>query len=116
MNLYTGGQNKDDLLEMIQHGAKEIIQSKERLVLPITSLSSPLAESFIGSMTVEDDIDKIIRDGEERTAALQKKYEGMGLDALANYQPNVGGARQWEGQDFGGPKVRIASTRHRQHS
>lgn len=55
-------------------------------------------------MTVDDDIDKIIREGEERTAVLNKKYEGMNLDALTNFQPELD-TRTWEGQNYGGIKV-----------
>ncbi|KAG7562284.1 hypothetical protein FFLO_02272 [Filobasidium floriforme] len=77
-------QNKEDLLDMIQHGAGKIISSKE-------------------SLTVDDDIDKIIREGEERTAVLNKKYEGMNLDALTNFQPELD-TRTWEGQNYGGIK------------
>jgi SWI/SNF-related matrix-associated actin-dependent regulator of chromatin subfamily A member 5 len=56
------------------------------------------------SLTVDDDIDKIIREGEERTAVLNKKYEGMNLDALTNFQPELD-TRTWEGQNYGGIKV-----------
>ena len=56
------------------------------------------------SLTVDDDIEKIIREGEERTAELNKKYEGMNLDALTNFQPELG-TREWEGQTYTGFKV-----------
>lgn len=74
--------NKDDLLEVIQHGAEKIINSKE-------------------SMEVDDDIEEILRAGEERTKALHAKYEGLDIDALANFKSDIG-TRQWEGQDYAG--------------
>lgn len=77
---------KDDLLEVIQHGAAKIINSKE-------------------SMEVDDDIEVLIREGEEKTRALQAKYEGLGLDALANYKSDIA-TRQFEGQDFSGQEQR----------
>lgn len=79
-------QNKEDLLDMIQHGAGKIITSNESLT------------------TTEDDIEKIIREGEERTVELNKKYEGMNLDALTNFQPELG-TRSWEGQTYSGFKT-----------
>ena len=48
-----GAQSKDELVDMIQHGAERIINSKD-------------------SMEVKDDIDAIIAQGEERTAELQR--------------------------------------------
>jgi SWI/SNF-related matrix-associated actin-dependent regulator of chromatin subfamily A member 5 len=63
----------------------------------LTSFASSL------SLTVDDDIEKIIREGEERTAELNKKYEGMNLDALTNFQPELG-TRSWEGTTYTGFK------------
>lgn len=74
--------NKDDLLEMIQHGAGKIINSRE-------------------SLSVNDDIDEIIRQGEEKTKALNSKYEGLDIDDLTNFKSELG-TRQWEGQDYAG--------------
>ncbi|KAI5450775.1 chromatin remodeling complex Adenosinetriphosphatase [Naganishia albida] len=73
-------QNKEDLLDMIQHGAEKIINNRE-------------------SMTIDDDIDEIIRQGEEKTSALNSKYEGLSLDALTNFQSELS-AKTWEGQDY----------------
>jgi hypothetical protein len=56
------------------------------------------------SLAVDDDIEKIIREGEERTAELNKKYEGMNLDALTNFQSELA-TRSWEGQTYSGSKV-----------
>ncbi|KAJ9103708.1 hypothetical protein QFC20_004712 [Naganishia adeliensis] len=73
-------QNKEELLDMIQHGAEKIINNRE-------------------SMTIDDDIDEIIRKGEEKTTALNSKYEGLSLDALTNFQSELS-AKTWEGQEY----------------
>ncbi|KLT41054.1 putative chromatin remodelling complex ATPase chain [Cutaneotrichosporon oleaginosum] len=74
------GSNKDELLDMIQHGAEKIINSST-------------------DMMVDDDIDDIIRRGEEKTAELNKKYQGLDLDALNNFR-SESLINQWEGEDF----------------
>lgn len=74
------GSNKDELLDMIQHGAEKIINSST-------------------NMMVDDDIDEIIRRGEEKTSELNKKYQGLDLDALNNFR-SESLINQWEGEDF----------------
>ncbi|KAI5120574.1 hypothetical protein M0805_002524 [Coniferiporia weirii] len=70
--------NKDELLEMIAHGAEKIINSDEGL-------------------TVDEDIDAIIQRGEERTAELNSKYEGLNFDDLNNFKSES--VMQWEGEE-----------------
>ncbi|WFD31513.1 hypothetical protein MSPP1_002551 [Malassezia sp. CBS 17886] len=78
-------QSKDDLVDMIQHGAERIINSKE-------------------SMDVQDDINEIISRGEERTAELQRKYQQFtNLDDLSNLR-SESTTYEWEGEHFGGKK------------
>ncbi|KAJ7281833.1 SNF2 family N-terminal domain-containing protein [Mycena rebaudengoi] len=72
--------NKDDLLEMITHGADKIINSSEELL-------------------INDDIDAIIQRGEERTVELNSKYEGLNLEDLSNFKSEAS-VQQWEGEDF----------------
>lgn len=74
-----GQQSKDELVDMIQHGAEKIISSKENLL-------------------IDDDIDAIINRGEERTQALQDKYSALNLDDLNNFKSES--TMEWEGQDF----------------
>ncbi|KAH7886369.1 SNF2 family N-terminal domain-containing protein [Phlebopus sp. FC_14] len=72
--------SKDELLEMITHGAEKIINvSQETLI--------------------NDDIDAIIQRGEERTAELNSKYEGLNLEDLSNFKSD-NSVQQWEGEDF----------------
>ncbi|KAH9045404.1 P-loop containing nucleoside triphosphate hydrolase protein [Lactarius pseudohatsudake] len=72
--------NKEELLEMITHGAEKIVNS---------------AENF----QIDDDIDAIIQRGEERTAVLSHKYEGLNLEDLSNFKSDSS-LQQWEGEDF----------------
>lgn len=53
------------------------------------------------SMLVDDDIDAIIRQGEERTQELNKKYVGLNLDDLNNFK-SESMVQKWEGEDFAG--------------
>lgn len=74
---------------MIQHGAEKIINSEE-------------------SMEVSDDIDAIIRRGEERTAELNSKYAALNFDDLQVFKSE--NTTQWEGEDYGGQKKPIGLT------
>ncbi|KAF9466575.1 SNF2 family DNA-dependent ATPase [Collybia nuda] len=72
--------NKEELLEMITHGADKIINSSDELL-------------------INDDIDAIIHRGEERTTELNSKYEGLNLEDLSNFKSDAS-VQQWEGEDF----------------
>ena len=72
-------QSKDDLVDMIQHSAEKIISSKDDLL-------------------INEDIDAIISRGEERTQALQAKYQSLNLDDLNNFKSDT--VYNWEGNDF----------------
>ncbi|KAE9407682.1 SNF2 family DNA-dependent ATPase [Gymnopus androsaceus JB14] len=78
--------NKEELLEMITHGAQEIIQE---------------AESNPNGGDNGPDIEAIILKGEERTASLNSKYEGLNLEDLSNFKSDAS-VQQWEGVDFRG--------------
>lgn len=88
--------NKDELLEMITHGAEKIINSSDEwviLLVYITRLSPP------HRLLINDDIDAIIQRGEERTTQLNSKYEGLNLEDLSNFKSEAS-VQQWEGEDF----------------
>ncbi|KAJ5322208.1 SNF2 family helicase/ATPase [Penicillium brevicompactum] len=74
--------SKDDLLGMIQHGANKLYP----------------AEPTDATETTEDDIEDILRKGEERTAELSKKYEALGIDDLQKFHSES--AYEWNGKDF----------------
>jgi SWI/SNF-related matrix-associated actin-dependent regulator of chromatin subfamily A member 5 len=50
-------------------------------------------------LLVNDDIDAIIARGEERTSALNSKYEGLNFEDLSNFKSEAS-VQQWEGEDF----------------
>ncbi|KAN0073697.1 SNF2 family N-terminal domain containing protein [Tylopilus felleus] len=79
--------SKDELLDMIAHGAETIINSSD-------------------DMLINDDIEAIIQRGEERTAELSTKYDGLNLEDLSNFKSDSS-LQQWEGEDFraGGRKT-----------
>ncbi|KAF8079370.1 SNF2 family N-terminal domain-containing protein [Lyophyllum atratum] len=72
--------NKEELLEMITHGADKIINASEEIL-------------------INDDIEAIIQRGEERTSELNSKYEGLNLEDLSNFKSEAS-VQQWEGEDF----------------
>jgi SWI/SNF-related matrix-associated actin-dependent regulator of chromatin subfamily A member 5 len=71
--------SKDELLNMIQHGAEKVFETK-------------------GSTGALDDIDEILRRGEERTTELMAKYEKLGIDDLQKFTSES--AYEWNGQNF----------------
>ncbi|KIY43532.1 hypothetical protein FISHEDRAFT_53398 [Fistulina hepatica ATCC 64428] len=76
----TKAANKEELLDMIAHGAEKIIHSSE-------------------DMLINDDIEAIIARGEQRTNELNAKYEGLDLEDLSNFKSDAS-VQQWEGEDF----------------
>jgi SWI/SNF-related matrix-associated actin-dependent regulator of chromatin subfamily A member 5 len=75
----TKAASKDELLNMVQHGAEEIFERE-------------------GGTIAEDDIDDIVRAGEERTKKLQERYADLGIDDLQNFTSES--AYNWMGEDF----------------
>lgn len=83
--------SKDDLLNMIQHGAEKVFEAP--------------ANGKSGSNLSDDDIDAILARGEERTAQLNAKYEQFNLDDLQKFSSES--AYEWNGQTFVGKKKDI---------
>ncbi|CAZ82572.1 unnamed protein product [Tuber melanosporum] len=78
--------NKDELLSMIQHGADLVFKGgKEK-------------EAGISQNMTEDDIDAILKRGEERTAELNARYAKLGLDDLQKFTSDS--AYEWNGENF----------------
>jgi SWI/SNF-related matrix-associated actin-dependent regulator of chromatin subfamily A member 5 len=74
--------SKEDLLAMIQHGAQDMFNSTE-------------------STVTEDDIDNILRRGEEKTKELNSKYSQIGIEDLAKFtSESTGSVYLWEGDDY----------------
>lgn len=74
------GNSADDLLGMIQHGAKAVFESNKSTML-------------------EDDIDAILAKGREKTASLNAKFNNLGLDDLQNFTSDAS-VYEWNGQNF----------------
>ncbi|CAO3680362.1 unnamed protein product [Umbelopsis ramanniana] len=74
------GASKEELLTMIQHGAESIFKDTD------------------ASTVLDDDIEEILRLGEEKTAELNKKYENVTIDDLKNFTSDS--AYQWNGEDW----------------
>ncbi|KAI0776331.1 SNF2 family DNA-dependent ATPase [Trametes elegans] len=83
----TKAANKEELLEMITHGAEHIVNSND-------------------DMLINDDIDAIIHRGEERTQQLNSKYEGLTFEDLSNFKSEAS-VQQWEGEDFRGQRKKL---------
>lgn len=79
--------SKDELVQMIQHGAEKVFETK--------GATGPLADK---SDLTDDDIDAILKHGEERTAALNARYEKLGIDELQNFTSD--NAYEWNGEDY----------------
>lgn len=79
--------SKDDLLNMIQHGAEKVFESNG-------------ATGVLGNKSdlTDDDIEAILKHGEERTAELNAKYEKLGIDDLQKFSSD--NAYEWNGEDF----------------
>ncbi|KAI9758913.1 MAG: hypothetical protein M4579_002724 [Chaenotheca gracillima] len=86
--------SKDDLLNMIQHGAEAVFSSK--------GATGALASKPELS---EDDIDAILKHGEQRTAELNARYEKLGIDDLQKFTSDS--AYEWNGEDFTNRKKEI---------
>jgi len=86
--------SKDELLNMIQHGAEKVFETKG-------------ATGILGSKTdlTDDDIDAILKHGEERTAQLNARYEKLGIDDLQKFSSE--NAYEWNGENFSKTKKEI---------
>ncbi|KAF2003630.1 hypothetical protein P154DRAFT_519858 [Amniculicola lignicola CBS 123094] len=79
--------SKDELLTMIQHGAEKVFESQGAIGL------ASRGEEF-----TEDAFDEILKHGEQRTAALNARYEKLGLDDLQKFTSDS--AYEWNGETF----------------
>ncbi|KAI9889241.1 MAG: hypothetical protein M1814_005690 [Vezdaea aestivalis] len=86
--------SKDDLLNMIQHGAEKVFKSKG-------GTGALAAKQDL----TEDDIDAIFAHGEKRTAELNARYEKLGIDDLQKFTSD--NAYEWNGEDFTNKKKEI---------
>lgn len=80
-------QSKDDLVNMIQHGAADLFEG-----------SGPTGILGGKSDLTDDDIEKLLQEGEEKTKKLNARYEKLGIDDLQNFSSE--NAYEWNGEDF----------------
>jgi SWI/SNF-related matrix-associated actin-dependent regulator of chromatin subfamily A member 5 len=66
---------------MIQHGAEKIFSSAD-------------------STVSDDDIDHILRKGEEKTVELNQKYQSLGLDDLQKFTSDSSSSYEWQGENW----------------
>ncbi|CAH6719070.1 ISWI chromatin-remodeling complex ATPase Isw2p [[Candida] jaroonii] len=79
--------SKDELLDMIQHGAAEIFKSNDK-----KKEQSEESEEDI-------DIDKLLMESESKTLELNKRYQKLDLNALQNFT-NDESVYEWNGENF----------------
>ncbi|KAI9671924.1 MAG: hypothetical protein M1817_002345 [Caeruleum heppii] len=86
--------SKDELLNMIQHGAEKVFSTKG-------------GTGALGHKPdlSEDDIDEILKHGEQKTAELNARYEKLGIDDLQKFTSDS--AYEWNGEDFTNRKKEI---------
>lgn len=75
------GETKEDLLSMIQHGAKLVFESE------------------LLTMDASEDIESILAKSEKKTASLNEKFEKLGLDDLQKFTSDSS-AYEWNGENF----------------
>lgn len=75
------GNKNEDLLGMIQHGAKAVFDKQK------------------SASMLDDDIDEILAKGREKTATLNAKFNNLGLDDLQNITSD-GSVYEWNGKNF----------------
>lgn len=80
-------QSKDELVNMIQHGAADLFEG-----------SGPTGILGKKADLTDDDIDKLLQEGEEKTKKLNARYEKLGIDDLQNFSSE--NAYEWNGEDF----------------
>lgn len=74
--------SKDELLNMIQHGAASIFQSNDS-----------------GETDADMDIEELLKESEEKTKELNEKYASLNLNALQNFT-NDESVYEWNGENF----------------
>lgn len=77
------GNSNDDLLSMIQYGAKDLFEKG----------------SNSQKNSLDLDIDEILKKGEEKTASLNAKYSTLGIDDLQKFTSDQS-AYEWNGENF----------------
>jgi SWI/SNF-related matrix-associated actin-dependent regulator of chromatin subfamily A member 5 len=88
--------NKDELLNMIQHGAASILSTSYN---NINSNQANNNDSNNYELN-DDELDKILMKSEEKTGELKSKFSKLGLDDLQNFSSNNESVYEWNGKNF----------------
>ncbi|KAI0223995.1 chromatin remodeling complex Adenosinetriphosphatase [Massospora cicadina] len=83
------GNNKQELLDMIQHGAHDVLEGS-------------------GSTTFDADIEAVIQRGEQKTKELSERLRQIGFDDLQNFTTE-GQTYLWEGEDYSNKRKDVSS-------
>ncbi|AMD20237.1 HDL507Cp [Eremothecium sinecaudum] len=77
------GNTSDELIDMIQFGAKNVFEHISKTV------------------TMDEDIDDILKKGEQKTKQLNARYEALGLDDLQKFNGMTDQSKyDWNGTNF----------------
>lgn len=87
--------DKDEMLQMIRHGADAVFSSKD-------------------SMITDEDIDTILAKGAARTAEMNEKLKDLGESQLRNFTLDapVSSVYEFEGEDFREKRKEVSSVLH----
>ena len=87
--------DKDEMLQMIRHGADAVFSSKD-------------------SMITDEDIDTILAKGEARTAEMNEKMKNLGESQLRNFTLDAptSSVYEFEGEDFREKRKEASSLLH----
>ncbi len=78
----TKAMNKNELVEMIRHGAESILKGTH------------------ATLNMDESIEDIMKKSEERTKQLDQKFQSLGLDDLQRFSIDSTNMYQFEGKDF----------------
>ncbi|ODV83568.1 hypothetical protein CANARDRAFT_202812 [[Candida] arabinofermentans NRRL YB-2248] len=81
------GNSKQELLNMIQYGAADLLMDKNTKEEEKTELD-------------DDEIDSILKESELKTKQLNEKYSSLGLDDLQNFTTSSESVYEWDGKNF----------------
>ena len=85
----SAANNKDELLNMIQHGAADVLSSRDG------------KDGGGEKQELDDDeLERILMKSEQKTGELKSKFSQLGLDDLQNFSSNNESVYEWDGKNF----------------
>lgn len=94
--------NKDELLNMIQHGAAEVLMNGSTGGAGGAGASGGAggAGGADKQELDDDELERILAKSEEKTGELKSKFSKLGLDDLQNFSSNNESVYEWNGKNF----------------